>query len=179
MLTQVRPEFHEFHQPLQPPSNSRLLGFNLNNAFISNFYPHDSSRSSLASGSLIGSTLKARMDPGSQVWLRGSTGIIFKDESLKVNISVSRPGVASRPTDQPTPPRPTSNGLPVTVAHQPVKQPVQMAPQVSPLPFRWSLSVMAQSSGCSCYCANCPACSACTTCPSSSAPATCTSAQNI
>jgi len=74
-----------------------------------------SSRSSLASGSLIGSTLKARMDPSSQV-----------------NISVSRPGAASRPSDQPAPPRPTSNGLPVTVAHQPVKQPVQMAPQAAP-----------------------------------------------
>jgi len=76
-----------------------------------------SSRSSLASGSLIGSTLKARMDPSSQV-----------------NISVSRPGAASRPSDQPAPPRPTSNGLPVAVAHQPVKQPVQMAPQAAPAP---------------------------------------------
>ena len=56
---------------------------------------------------------------------------------LKVNISVSRPGAASRPSDQPAPPRPTSNGLPVAVAHQPVKQPVQMAPQV-PLNFRAS-----------------------------------------
>jgi len=83
-----------------------------------------SSRSSLASGSLIGSTLKARMDPGSQV-----------------NISVSRPGVASRPTDQPTPPRPTSNGLPVTVAHQPVKQPVQMAPQAAPATAQTALPV--------------------------------------
>merc|ERR1719350_872865 len=78
-----------------------------------------SSRSSLASGSLIGSTLKARMDPSSQV-----------------NISVSRPGAASRPSDQPTPPRPTSNGLPVAVAHQPVKQPVQIAPQAAPAPVQ-------------------------------------------
>jgi len=74
-----------------------------------------SSRSSLASGSLIGSTLKARMDPSSQV-----------------NISVSRPGASSRPSDQPAPPRPISNGLPVAVTHQPVKAPVQMAPQVAP-----------------------------------------------
>jgi len=81
-----------------------------------------SSRSSLASGSLIGSTLKARMEPSSQV-----------------NISVSRPGAAHRPSEQPSlPARPTSNGLPVAVAQQPVNKvaaPVHTQPaQPKPLP---------------------------------------------
>ena len=71
MLTQVRPEFHEFHRPPQPLSNCRLQGLNLNNSSTSTL-PPTSSRSSLASGSLIGSTLKARMDPSSQVWYTGN-----------------------------------------------------------------------------------------------------------
>merc|ERR1719268_744152 len=80
-----------------------------------------SSRSSLASGSLIGSTLKARMEPSSQV-----------------NISVSRPGAAHRPSEQPSlPARPTSNGLPVAVAQQPVnKVPAQVAAPVLTQPVQ-------------------------------------------
>ena len=48
---------------------------------------------------------------------------------LQVNISVSRPGAAHRPSEQPSlPARPTSNGLPVAVAQQPVnKVPAQVA----------------------------------------------------
>ena len=51
---------------------------------------------------------------------------------LQVNISVSRPGAAHRPSEQPSlPARPTSNGLPVAVAQQPVnKVPAQVAVQV-------------------------------------------------
>ena len=98
-----------------------------------------SSRSSLASGSLIGSTLKARMEPSSQVLyscLCSGTDLVATDKFvgrilqvvLQVNISVSRPGAAHRPSEQPSlPARPTSNGLPVAVAQQPVnKVPTQV-----------------------------------------------------
>ena len=110
-----------------------------------------SSRSSLASGSLIGSTLKARMEPSSQVpcsCLCSGTDLVATDKRLgrilqvvlQVNISVSRPGAAHRPSEQPSlPARPTSNGLPVAVAQQPVnKVPAQVAVQVVRGVRRWS-----------------------------------------
>ena len=149
MSTQVKPEFQEFHRPPQLLSNCPRPGGSinilLNNLCLLNnlwifIFIHNSSRSSLASGSLIGSTLKARMDPSSQVcfkrqpWHTRLSGICLEarcNAQFQVNISVSRPGASSRPSDQPAPPRPISNGLPVAVTHQPVKAPVQMAPQVS------------------------------------------------
>ena len=60
-----------------------------------------SARGGLASGALIGSTLKARMDPSAQVARRRRL------HPAQVNISVSRPGAAPRAAE---PPRPSSNG---------------------------------------------------------------------
>lgn len=69
-----------------------------------------SARGGLASGALIGSTLKARMDPSAQV-----------------NISVSRPGAAPR---APEPPRPSSNGAQAPKAAAQAPQPVVFTPPV-------------------------------------------------